>query len=99
MAETMTTTEPAVRNRRKSRKGTVISRSGDKSIVVQAERRRVHPVYGKVVREFKKFHAHDERNEAQVGDQVEIAECRPISRLKHWRLVQVVQTAKGAQKA
>jgi small subunit ribosomal protein S17 len=99
MAETTTTTETAVRNRRKSRKGTVISRSGNKSIVVQAQRRRVHPVYGKVVREYKKFHAHDEQNTAQVGDQVEIVECRPISRLKHWRLVAVLQAAKGAQKA
>ena len=100
MAETTTTTaETAERSSRKHRKGVVISKSGDKSIVVQAERRRVHPEYGKVVRLFKKFHAHDERNEAKVGDQVEIAECRPLSRLKHWRLVVVTQVAEGAQKA
>lgn len=100
MAETTTTTaETAERSSRKHRKGVVISKSGDKSIVVQAERRRVHPEYGKVVRLFKKFHAHDERNEAKVGDQVEIAECRPLSRLKHWRLVAVTQVAEGAQKA
>jgi small subunit ribosomal protein S17 len=99
MAETMTTSDTVVRKIRKSRKGVVISRSGNKSIVVQAERRRVHPKYGKVIREFKKFHAHDELNVAQVGDQVEIAECRPISRLKHWRLVAVTQAAKGAQQA
>jgi small subunit ribosomal protein S17 len=99
MAETLTTSETLVRKIRKSRKGVVISRSGNKSIVVQAERRRVHPKYGKVIREFKKFHAHDERNEAQVGDHVEISECRPISRLKHWRLVAVTQATKGAQQA
>jgi len=104
MAETTTTTEAAApaaaaRNSRKHRKGVVISKSGNKSIVVRSERRRVHPQYGKVVRQFKTYHVHDERNEAQVGDEVEIAECRPISRLKHWRLVAVTQVAKGAQKA
>jgi len=99
MAETTTATEAVVRNSRKHRKGVVISKSGNKSIVVQFERRRVHPEYGKVVRQFKKYHAHDERNEAKVGDRVEIAECRPISRLKHWRLVTVLQAAEGAQKA
>ena len=99
MAETTTATAEAVRNSRKHRKGVVISKSGDKSIVVQGERRRIHPQYGKVIRLFKKFHAHDERNEAQVGDQVEIAECRPISKLKHWRLVSVMKAPEGAQKA
>ena len=99
MAETTTVTETTVRNSRKHRKGVVISKSGDKSIVVQTERRRVHPQYGKVIRLYKKYHAHDERNEAKVGDQVEIAECRPISRLKHWRLVTVTLVAEGAQKA
>jgi small subunit ribosomal protein S17 len=106
MAETTTATTEAVaataavvRNSRKHRKGVVLSKSGNKSIVVQSERRRVHPEYGKVVRLFKKYHVHDERNEAQVGDLVEITECRPLSRLKHWRLVAVTQVAKGAQQA
>ena len=99
MAETTTATEADVRNSRKHRKGVVVSKSGDKSIVVQTERRRVHPQYGKVVRLFKKYHVHDERNEAKVGDQVEIAECRPLSRLKHWRLAAVTLAAEGAQKA
>ena len=99
MAETTTTIETAGRGSRKHRKGVVLSKSGNKSIVVQSERRRVHPEYGKVVRQFKKYHVHDERNEAKVGDQVEIAECRPLSRLKHWRLVAVTQVAEGAQKA
>ena len=99
MAETTTATEAAERNSRKQRKGVVLSKSGDKSIVVRTERRRVHPQYGKVIREYKKYHAHDEGNVAKVGDQVVIAECRPLSRLKHWRLVSVTQAVEGAQKA
>jgi len=92
-----TTAAPAAKERgtRRVRNGEVISKSGDKSIVVRAERRRIHPEYGKVVREFKKFHAHDEKNEAKVGDIVEIAECRPMSKMKCWRLVGV--TTKGAK--
>jgi len=89
---------PAERHNRKLRKGVVISKSGNKTIVVQSERRRVHPEYGKVVRQFKKYHVHDERNEAKVGDRVEIVECRPLSSLKHWRLLAVV-AAEGAQQA
>ncbi len=99
MAETKTTTETADRGSRKHRKGVVLSKSGDKSIVVRFERRRPHPKYGKVMRQFKKYHVHDERNEAKVGDLAEIAECRPMSRLKHWRLVAVTPAAEGAQKA
>ena len=83
------------RGTRRVRNGEVISRSGDKSIVVRAERRRIHPIYGKVVREFKKFHVHDEKNEAKIGDIVEIAECRPMSKMKCWRLVAI--TTKGAK--
>ncbi len=74
---------------RKTRKGIVISKSGDKSIVVSVERRLLHPVYGKVVKAHKKFHAHDEANAANVGDHVVIMETRPISKLKRWRLVSV----------
>ncbi len=75
-----------VRGVRKVRRGTVISRSGDKSIVVQGERRMPHPKYGKVVRQFKKYYVHDEANTAKVGDVVEIVECRPISKMKRWRV-------------
>lgn len=96
-AATETAAAAAARNRRKTRKGVVVSKSGVKSIVVQTERRRVHPQYGKVVREFKKFHAHDEANTAKVGDAVEIVECRPLSRLKRWRLVRVMAASEGAQ--
>jgi len=87
------------RNRRKTRKGVVVSKSGAKSIVVQIERRRPHPKYGKVMRAFKKYHAHDEANAAHVGDTVEIVECRPLSRLKRWRLVRVITATEGAQQA
>ncbi len=74
---------------RKVRKGTVVSKSGDKSIVVRVERRLLHPVYGKVVKTSTKFHAHDEKNEAKVGDAVVIMETRPLSKTKRWRLVSI----------
>ena len=75
------------RGRRKVRKGTVVSKSGDKSVVVQGETRERHPIYGKVVRRFKKYHAHDEANTAKVGDEVTIVETRPLSATKRWRIV------------
>jgi small subunit ribosomal protein S17 len=85
------------RNPRKERKGVVVSAAMDKTIVVQAERRITHPVYGKVMRASKKFYAHDERNEAQAGDQVVIAETRPLSKTKRWRLVEIVARAGGSE--
>jgi small subunit ribosomal protein S17 len=87
-----------IRGSRKIRKGVVISRSGNKSIVVQTERRLRHPMYGKVIRQHKKYHAHDEQNAAQVGDAVVITECRPLSKMKRWRVVEVV-SVEGAPKA
>jgi len=75
------------RGNRKKRLATVVKRSGDKSIVVVAEMRRPHPLYGKVIRQAKKFHVHDEKNEAKVGDKVLIMETRPLSKTKRWRLV------------
>ncbi|HIV08854.1 MAG TPA: 30S ribosomal protein S17 [Candidatus Spyradenecus faecavium] len=77
------------RGTRKVRKGTVVSKSGDKSITVRVERRLLHPIYGKVVKTSKKFHAHDEANVAKVGDTVTIMETRPLSKTKRWRLVSV----------
>lgn len=77
------------RGSRKVRKGTVVSKSGDKSITVRVERRLLHPIYGKVVNTSKKFHAHDEANVAKVGDTVTIMETRPLSKTKRWRLVSV----------
>ncbi len=82
------------RGHRKTRNGIVVKRSGEKSIVVEVETRKPHPLYGKIVRQLKKFHAHDEANEANVGDKVVIMETRPISKLKRWRLVNVIE--KGA---
>lgn len=84
MSETITE-----RASRKTRKGVVVSKSGDKSIVVKVERRLLHPVYGKVVKAHRKYHTHDENNAAKVGDAVVIMETRPISKLKRWRLVSI----------
>jgi len=78
---------------RKKRRGVVVSRSGDKSIVVLVERRKQHPLYGKTCRLRKRYHAHDEKNEANVGDRVQIRETRPMSRLKRWRLDEVLERA------
>ena len=76
--------------RRKVRQGVVVSDKGDKTLVVEVERTVRHPIYGKVMRRSKRFHAHDEQNTGKVGDLVRIMECRPLSRLKRWRLVEVI---------
>jgi small subunit ribosomal protein S17 len=80
----------STRNLRKTREGRVASKSGEKTIVVLIERRVRHPLYGKEIRVSKKVHAHDEENRAKVGDVVRVMETRPISRMKRWRLVDVV---------
>ncbi len=82
--------EETKRHLRKTREGRVSSVSGDKTIVVLIERRIRHPLYGKEIRVSKKVHAHDEENRAKVGDVVRVMETRPISRMKRWRLVDVV---------
>ena len=74
--------------------GRVISNKGDKSIVVAIERMVKHPIYGKFVKRTTKVHAHDENNECGLGDTVEIAECRPLSKTKSWTLVKVLEKAK-----
>ncbi len=81
------------RNLRKKREGRVVSKSGDKSVVVLIERRVRHPLYGKEIRMSKKVHVHDEENKAGIGDVVRVMETRPISKLKRWRLVDVVSEA------
>ena len=78
------------RNLRKTREGRVASKSGDKTIVVLIERRVRHPLYGKEIRVSKKVHVHDEDNRAKVGDVVRVMETRPLSRLKRWRLVDII---------
>src|SRR5262245_19992843 len=85
---TATATAPA-RGHKKERVGEVISNKMTKTIVVQVQRRFPHPEFKKVVTQFNKFYAHDEKNEAKVGDRVRIQECRPLSRTKRWRLVEV----------
>ena len=79
------------RGHRKERVGEVISNKMAKTIVVRVERRFPHPRYKKVVTGYRKFYAHDEKNEAKVGDRVRIRETRPLSKLKNWRLVEVVE--------
>ncbi|MCQ2362206.1 MAG: 30S ribosomal protein S17 [Acidaminococcaceae bacterium] len=82
------------RNARVSRQGVVVSDKMDKTIVVSIERTVQHPVYGKGVKKTVKFKAHDENNEAHVGDTVEIMSTRPISKDKRWRLTKIVERAK-----
>jgi small subunit ribosomal protein S17 len=82
------------RNRRKLRQGVVVSTAGEKTCVVKVEERKKHPLYGKMITQSKKFHAHDENNVSGVGDTVTIMETRPLSKLKHWRLVEIVEKAK-----
>jgi small subunit ribosomal protein S17 len=79
------------RGSRKTRTGEVISSSMNKTIVVQTVTRVPHPKFGKIVKQMKKFYAHDAQNEAKTGDTVRIMETRPLSRLKRWRLVEVIQ--------
>src|SRR5512143_363442 len=85
----------AARAKRKERVGEVISNRMAKTIVVRVERRFPHPKFKKVVTGYKKCNAHDEKAEAKVGDMVRIEETRPLSKLKHWRLVAVVQRSSG----
>jgi small subunit ribosomal protein S17 len=82
------------RNLRKERTGTVTSNKMDKSIVVAVEMKIMHPKYGKFVKQTKKFMAHDETGECGIGDVVKIMETRPMSKLKRWRMVEVIEKAK-----
>ena len=82
------------RNHRKERVGVVTSDKMQKSIVVAIKDREQHPLYGKFVKKTKKFHVHDENNEAHVGDTVRIMETRPLSKTKRWRLVEIDEKAK-----
>jgi small subunit ribosomal protein S17 len=86
--------ETQERNNRKVRQGVVVSAANDKTIIVQIRERKPHRVYGKMMNSSKKLHAHDENNEAGVGDTVRIMETRPLSKTKCWRLVEIVEKAK-----
>jgi small subunit ribosomal protein S17 len=81
-------------NRRRVKQGRVASNKMDKTIVVVSETRVPHPVYKKVVRQSRRYKAHDEQNTAGIGDIVRIMECRPYSKEKRWRLVEIVERAK-----
>jgi small subunit ribosomal protein S17 len=91
MAEITTSLE---RNLRKIRTGVVTSNKMTKTITVAVERKVKHPIYGKFVKKTTKFHAHDEKNECNIGDTVRIMETRPLSKTKRWRLVEVVEKVK-----
>ena len=82
------------RNLRKVRTGVVFSNKMDKSITVAVKWKEKHPIYGKFVNKTKKYHAHDEKNECNIGDTVSIMETRPLSKLKRWRLVEIIERVK-----
>jgi len=84
----------ADRNLRKQRTGIVVSDKMEKSITVLVERKLKHPLYGKFVKKSKKFLAHDDKNDCNVGDKVRIMETRPLSKNKRWRLVEILERAK-----
>jgi small subunit ribosomal protein S17 len=87
----MSTNETTARKSRKTRQGVVVSDKGDKTIVVLVERRFAHPLYGKSIKRTKKYHAHDENNEFRTGDVVRIQETRPLSKLKRWRVTDLIE--------
>ena len=95
MTDTQTTaveTAPAeARGIRKTRVGQVISNKMNKTVVVETVTRVPHPKFGKIIKQVKKFHAHDEENQAKVGDTVRIEETRPLSKLKRWRIVEILK--------
>lgn len=84
-----------VKHVHKTRTGKVVSAKMNKSIVVSVERRIAHEMYGKIIRRAKKYYVHDEKNEAREGDIVRIQETRPLSKLKSWRLLEILQRSEG----
>ena len=82
------------RNLRKTRAGVVTSNKMNKTVAVTVERKLRHPIYGKFVKKTKSFMAHDENNDCSIGDVVKIMETRPLSKLKRWRLVEIIERAK-----
>lgn len=79
---------------RKERIGVVTSNKMDKTITVAVKWKEKHPIYGKFVNKTKKYHAHDEKNECNIGDTVKLMETRPLSKMKRWRLVEIIERAK-----
>ncbi|QYM79741.1 30S ribosomal protein S17 [Horticoccus luteus] len=89
----MSSAQPGQRNQRKILLGFVSSRSGDKSVKVTVAYKTPHPLYHKIVNRQTVLHVHDEKNETKIGDQVQIMETRPLSRLKRWRILSIVTKA------
>jgi small subunit ribosomal protein S17 len=87
-------TVDSTRGRRKVRVGVVVSDARDKTVTVEVPNQMMHPRYDKVVRTSTKFHAHDEANDAKIGDTVRIMETRPLSKQKRWRVVEIVERAR-----
>ena len=83
-----------MRNLRKERQGIISSNKMDKTITVAVKWKEKHPIYGKFVNKTKKYHAHDEENKCGIGDTVRIMETRPLSKLKRWRLIEIIEKAK-----
>jgi small subunit ribosomal protein S17 len=94
MSEVAATAETAERNNRKTREGLVVSNKMDKTAVVAVVERVRHPKYGKFMMRTKKLYAHDETNDANIGDRVRVMETRPLSKNKRWRLVEILERAK-----
>ena len=86
-----TTAETEARNLRKERVGQVVSTKMMKTVIVETTTRVPHPKFGKIMKQIKRFHVHDEASTAQIGDTVRIMETRPISKMKRWRLVEVIK--------
>jgi small subunit ribosomal protein S17 len=82
------------RNLRKERTGVVFSNKMDKTITIAVKWKEKHPIYGKFVNKTKKYHAHDEKNDCNIGDTVSIMETRPLSKLKRWRLTEIIERVK-----
>src|ERR1035437_1416426 len=82
------------RNLRKERTGVVFSNKMDKTITIAVKWKEKHPIYGKFVNKTKKYHAHDEKNDCNIGDTVRIMETRPLSKLKRWRLTEIIERVK-----
>jgi small subunit ribosomal protein S17 len=87
-------TEAPTRGQRKIRIGEVVSDRSNKTVVVRVSRRVPHPLYGKVVQQSSRFTAHDEHNDAHIGDTVRIVETRPLSKTKRWRVAEIVERAR-----
>ena len=96
-SDSMTGTQASAKQRglRKTAQGVVASNKMDKTLTVLVERRVRHPMYAKYINRRTKLHAHDERNEANIGDVVEVMETRPLSKLKRWRLVRIIRRAES----